>query len=381
MKKVNKIIPFNHLYLTGQEKKYINKTINSYAIQGNGLYTKKCNAWIEKKFNCKKSIFTHSCTNALEMSAILLNIKPGDEVIMPSYTFVSTANAFVLRGAIPVFIDISNSTLNISEDLIEMAITKKTKAIVVVHYAGISCDMDKVKEIAAHYKLKIVEDAAQSFNALYKNKQLGTIGDLGAISFHETKNIISGEGGSLLINKARYINRSEIIRDKGTNRSKFLKGEVDKYTWHDIGSSYLPSELTAAFLYAQLENSSKIIKKRLKLWNQYHNKLSDLEKKDRVVRFKVPEYSRHNAHMYYILISSRFDRQSVIKTFYKKNIFPTFHYIPLHSSPAGKKYGRCFGKLTNTNKISKSILRLPLWANMSNGQQNIIIESLFKILS
>ena len=271
------------------------------------------------------------------MIAIILNIKEGDEVIMPSYTFVSTANSFVLRGAIPVFIDIHPSTLNINEDLIEKAITHKTKAIVAVHYAGVSCDMKKILKIAKKHKLMVIEDAAQSFHSEFEGKQLGTIGDLGAFSFHETKNIMSGEGGSLLINKSKYSKRAEIIRDKGTNRSSFLRGEIDKYTWKDIGSSFLTSELTAAFLYAQLQNSKKVLNKRLKIWNHYHKNLKYFEEKGLLSRFYVPKYNKHNAHMYYIIISKKYNRNKILSFFKKRNVFPTFHYVPLHSSPAGKK--------------------------------------------
>lgn len=321
---------------------------------------------MEQKFGCKKALLTHSCTAALEMAAILLDLQPGDEVIMPSYTFVSTANAFVLRGAIPVFVDIRPDTLNIDEKLIEKAITPKTKAICCVHYAGVACEMDVILDIANRYQLAVVEDAAQALGSFYKEKPLGTIGDIGCFSFHETKNVISGEGGAIFINNDKYIERAEIIREKGTNRSKFFRGQVDKYTWVDIGSSYLPSDLIAAFLFSQLENMDTINKKRMDIWNNYNlffEKYSDLIKCP-----YCPEYCKHNAHMYYLLFEDLKKRTKFIDLMKSNGIGTPFHYIPLHSSPAGKKYCRTIGDMKITDKVSDTLVRLPLFYELDERQ-------------
>ncbi len=314
------------------------------------------------------------------MAALLLNIKPGDEVIMPSYTFVSTANAFVLRGGVPVFIDIREDTLNLDERLIEAAITPRTKAIVPVHYAGVACEMDAIMTIAKKYDVKVVEDAAQGVMAYYKGRALGSIGDIGTYSFHETKNVISGEGGALLVNNPEYAVQAEIIREKGTDRSRFFRGEVDKYTWQDVGSSFLPGELIAAFLWAQLEEAEKITNKRLTTWAHYHEMLYPLEQKGLIRRPIVPVDCQHNAHMYYVLLAPDIDRQKVIRELKNKDIMSVFHYIPLHSSPGGKRYGRGHGDLSMTIQQSERLMRLPLWFDMSVEQQDRVVTTLAALL-
>lgn len=359
------MIPFNKPFTIENEFKYIQDAIDNGILRGDGIYTKKCHQFLESKLGCKKALLTHSCTAALEMSAILLDLEPEDEIIMPSYTFVSTANAFVLRGAKPVFVDIRPDTLNINENLIEQAITPKTKAIVCVHYAGVACEMDKILEIAKKHNLFVIEDAAQALGSFYKGKPLGTIGDLGCFSFHETKNIISGEGGALIINNPNFIERAEIIREKGTNRSQFFRGEIDKYTWVDIGSSFLPSDIVSAFLYSQLENLEIINEKRLSIWNKYDEFFAQYDN-----YIKRPEISlecSHNAHMYYILFENIEIRTKFIEYMKENNINPVFHYIPLHSSPAGQKYGKTFGKLEVTDKVSDTLVRLPLYYTLEDS--------------
>ena len=358
------MIPFNRPYMTGQEHKYIDHAHANRKLAGDGIFTKNCHEWLERNTSAKKVLLTHSCTAALEMAAILADIQPGDEVIMPSYTFVSTANAFVLRGGIPVFVDIRPDTLNIDENLIEAAITPKTKAIVPVHYAGVACEMDTILSIAKKYNLLVIEDAAQGVMSTYKGRALGSIGHMGAYSFHETKNVISGEGGALLINDVRFEKRAEIIREKGTNRSQFFRGQVDKYTWVDIGSSFLPSEIIAAFLWAQLQEANDITQKRLTIWDQYHAELVKYEENGYLRRPIIPAQIQHNAHMYYILLNSLDERMSVIERLKKKQINAVFHYVPLHSSPGGLKYGRKNGGLPFTENLSDRLLRLPLWVGM-----------------
>lgn len=359
------MITFNTPYLTGNELKNIKKAHENAHLAGDGEFTDKCHSWLEKYTGCRKALLTHSCTAALEMSAILANIQPGDEVIMPSYTFVSTANAFVLRGGVPVFVDIRPDTLNIDETLIEAAITPKTKAIVPVHYAGVACEMDTIMGIAQRHNLLVIEDAAQGVMSTYKGRALGSIGHIGCYSFHETKNMISGEGGAILINDERFIERAEIIREKGTNRSKFFRGQVDKYSWVDIGSSFLPGELIAAFLYAQLEKADEITQSRLDTWNYYNEKLIAVEKTTNLTLPIIPVDCHHNAHMFYILLESLQTRTELINHFHEKQISTVFHYVPLHSSPAGKKYGRTHGEMKNTDDLSERILRLPLWVGLS----------------
>lgn len=366
-------IPFNKPYMTGKELWYISQAHHKGMLAGDGEFTKKCHLWLEENTGCQKALLTHSCTAALEMAAILADIRPGDEIIMPSYTFVSTANAFVLRGGVPVFVDIREDTLNLDEKLIEAAITPKTKAIVPVHYAGVGCDMYIIMDIARQHNLLVIEDAAQGLMSNYREKALGTIGHLGAISFHETKNLTSGEGGALLINDERFIERAEIIREKGTNRSKFFRGQVDKYTWVDIGSSYLPGELIAAFLYAQMEEAEVITSRRLEIWAEYHEGLASLEATGKVRRPVIPEHCRHNAHMYYFLVEGLAVRTRLIEHLKKKEILSVFHYVPLHSSPAGMRYGRCGGSLKVTERVSDQIVRLPLFFELKDTER--IIEA------
>lgn len=356
-------VPFNKPYMTGKEIVHIAEAHVNCALAGDGVFTKRCNTWLEEKTGAKKVLLTHSCTAALEMAAILADIQPGDEVIMPSYTFVSTANAFVLRGGVPVFVDIRRDTLNIDETKIEAAITPRTKAIVPVHYAGVACEMDTIMEIARRRGLLVIEDAAQGIMSAYKGRALGSIGHMGAYSFHETKNIISGEGGALLVNDERFIERSEIIREKGTNRSQFFRGQVDKYTWMDVGSSYLPGEVIAAFLWAQMEEAESITKRRLEVWENYHKALAPLENDGILRRPVVPLGCEQNAHMYYILLGSLETRTEFITKLKEKGICTVFHYVPLHSSPAGRKYGRVSGEMTNTEELADRLVRLPLWIN------------------
>lgn len=373
---VTKKIQFNRPYMTGKELSNIAEVNLNDTLAGDGLFTKRCHEWLELKYGCLKALLTHSCTAALEISALLLNIEPGDEIIMPSFTFVSTANAFVLRGAVPVFVDIREDTLNLDEKLVEAAITKRTRAIVPVHYAGVSCEMDTIMALAAKYNLKVVEDAAQGIMASYKGKALGTIGCLGTYSFHETKNVVSGEGGALLVNDPNLTRRAEIIREKGTERSRFLRGEIDKYTWQELGSSYLPGEMTAAFLLAQLEEAEHITNERLKIWSNYHALVEPLEARGLLRRPIIPDECQHNAHMYYILLPPNTDRNKVIAEFKRNNISAVSHYVPLHSSPAGKIYCRKHGDLKITNQQASRLVRLPLWLGLGNDQQKYIVEIL-----
>lgn len=371
-------IPFNKLFLTGNEFASMSAALACNHISGDGQFTKKCHKWLEDQIGCRKALLTHSCTAALEMAAILARIGPGDEVIMPSFTFVSTANAFVLRGGVPVFVDIEIDTLNIDVSKIEEAISEKTKAIVPVHYAGVPCEMDAIRELARRYNLLVIEDAAQAIFSTYHGEPAGTLGAMAALSFHETKNLISGEGGALLMNDEQFISRAEIIREKGTNRSSFFRGEVDKYTWVDVGSSYLPSDLIAAFLWAQMECAREICQRRLRIWNTYHNALSDLEMSGKLRRPIVPAGMGINGHLYYILLPSAEIQTAVLATLNQEGINAVFHYIPLHTSPAGKKYGKHCGCLVNTESASARIVRLPLWASMNDDDMGIVISSLRK---
>ena len=358
------MIPFNRPYMTGQELPLIAEAHANGHLSGDGPFTKRCHAWLEAQTGATRALLTHSCTAALEMSALLLDLQPGDEVIMPSYTFVSTANAFALRGAVPVFVDIRRDTLNLDESLVEAAITHRTRAICVVHYAGVSCEMDALLAIAARHGLAVVEDAAQAILSTYKGRPLGTLGDLGCLSFHETKNIISGEGGALLCRVARFADRAEVIREKGTNRSKFFRGQVDKYTWVDIGSSYLPSEVIAAFLAAQLDEADQIYARRMALWDRYHAWAEAYECQGALRRPIVPEHCTHNAHMYYLLLPSLEARTTFIAALKQRDIGAVFHYIPLHSAPAGRRYGRAHGSLAITEDISARLVRMPLWIGL-----------------
>lgn len=373
------MIPFNWPHMTGKELYYIAESHFNGRLAGDGPFTKRCHAWLEQRTGCDKALLTHSCTAALEMSALLLDIQPGDEVIMPSYTFVSTANAFVLRGAVPVFVDVREDTLNLDERLIEAAITPRTKAIVPVHYAGVACEMDTIMEIARRHGLKVVEDAAQGVMSTYKGRALGSIGDLGAYSFHETKNVISGEGGALLVNDPELTLRAEIIREKGTDRSRFFRGEVDKYTWQEVGSSFLPGELTAAFLWAQLQEAHSITGQRLQAWERYHALLEPLEASGVLRRPIVPADCIHNAHMYYVLLADGGGRQRVLDKLKSNGINAVFHYVPLHSSPAGQRYGRVHGSMQMTDRQSECLIRLPLWVGITPEQQNRVVEQLSEI--
>ena len=338
-------------------------------FSSNGPFVNKCEKWLKNNIKCKEAVLVHSCTAALEMCALLLNVKRGDEIIMPSYTFVSTANAFVLRGAKPVFVDIDQNTCNINPSKIKEVVSKKTKAVVVVHYAGVSCDMDPILKIAKKHRLYVIEDAAQAILSTYKGKPLGSIGDLATLSFHETKNIHCGEGGALLINNSKFIKRSKIIRDKGTNRDLFNQNMLKKYTWVDYGSSYGLSEINAALLYSQLKQAKKIIKKRGNIFNEYHQRLKSLENKKFIKRPSIPKYAKHNSHIYYLIVMNN-QRNKLIKYLKQKKISSIFHYIPLHSSPFGKKNTQTKTKMTNTNKISKNLLRLPIYTGLS--KKNII---------
>ena len=368
-------IPFNKPYMTGKEIGYIAQAHTSGQMAGDGSFTKQCRGWLELRTGCSIALLTHSCTGALEMAAILANIQPGDEVIMPSFTFVSTANAFVLHGGVPVFVDIRQDTLNIDESLIEEAITEKTKAIVPVHYAGIACEMDIIMDIANRHNLLVIEDAAQGVLANYKGRALGSIGHLGCLSFHETKNIISGEGGALLVNAPHLVDRAEVIREKGTNRSRFFRGQVDKYTWVDIGSSYLPGEITAAFLWAQMREADAITAQRVDIWNRYHDAFQSLEKSGRLRRPIVQMYCKHNAHMYYLLLRDLADRTDFIAAMSRNDINCVFHYVPLHSSPAGIRFGRAHGNFYITNLQSERLVRLPIFFALSEGQQARVVDA------
>ena len=370
------MIDFNRPAFTGKEFEYIRDAVERGMLCGDGIYTKKCSAWMEERFHVGHVMLTTSCTHALEMAAFLADIQPGDEVIMPSYTFVSTADAFVLRGARIVFVDIRPDTMNIDEKLIEQAITDKTRAIVPVHYAGVACEMDTIMEIARRHDLKVVEDAAQGVDAYYKGKALGTIGDFGCYSFHETKNYTMGEGGAILFNGDQYLEKAEILREKGTDRSKFFRGQVDKYRWMDYGSSYLPSEMNAAYLYARLEECDKINRKRHQVYDGYHERLEDLEKQGKIQRPVVPEGCVHNAHMYYIKVKDIAVRTRLIAYLRENGIAPAFHYVPLHSSPAGEKFGRFHGKDVYTTKESERLLRLPMFYDLSMDDVDYIAEKI-----
>jgi len=360
-------IPFNKPFIAGKELFYIAQAvIENNHTAGDGPFTKKCQAWLEERLGCRKVLLTHSCTAALEMSAILADIKPGDEIIMPSYTFVSTASSFVLRGGVPVFIDIRPDTLNINENMIQAALTARTRAILPVHYAGISCEMDIIMDIAGRHNLFVIEDAAQGIMSTYKGHPLGSIGHFGACSFHETKNIISGEGGALLINDEKFVERAEIIREKGTNRSKFFRGQVDKYTWVDVGSSYLPSDIIAAFLYAQMENADQIIAKRNLLYTLYMDGLRPLAEKSYIQLPFILNDCCSNGHIFYIITRSLKERTELAQFLKDQGIMAVFHYVPLHNSPAGKLYGRTNGTLDVTERVSDCLLRLPLYYEMKD---------------
>lgn len=366
------MIPFNRPYMTGRELSYIAEAHSKGHLSGDGAFTKRCHAWLEELTGASRALLTHSCTAALEMSALLLDLQPGDEVIVPSFTFVSTASAFALRGAVPVFVDIREDTLNIDERLIEAAITPRTRAICVVHYAGVACEMDAIMDIASRNGLNVVEDAAQAIMSTYKGRPLGTIGDFGTLSFHETKNIISGEGGALLCRDAITGERAEVIREKGTNRSRFFRGQVDKYTWVEVGSSFLPGEITAAFLTAQIEDAVSINNRRLAIWDRYHSWASKHEEAGRLRRPIIPSDCVHNAHMYYLLLPSLEHRTRFIQRMKEQAVQTVFHYIPLHSSPAGLIHCKAPFKLQVTNSVSDCLVRMPVWLGLEEQLDQVM---------
>jgi dTDP-4-amino-4,6-dideoxygalactose transaminase len=369
-------IPFNKPTTVGADLANIADALARGHLSGDGYYTRRCHQWLEARLGSRRALLTHSCTGALEMAALLCNVSPGDEIIMPSYTFVSTANAFALRGAVPVFVDIRADTLNLDERLIEAAITPRTRAIAVVHYAGVACEMDAIMAIAARRNLLVVEDAAQALLSTYKGRPLGAIGHFGAISFHETKNLLSGEGGALLVNDERYIERAEIVREKGTNRSRFLRGEVDKYTWVDLGSSYLPSELTAAFLEAQLAHADEVIARRRAIWAHYYAGLSALAG-SRALALPRCEYTDRepNGHLFYVLTDNLATRTALAAHLKARDMLSVSHYVPLHTSPGGTKLGRAHGSFTVTDDISDRLLRLPLYYSMSDADVDCVIDA------
>ena len=362
---MTRYLPFNRPHLTGREFANISAAVENLHLSGDGPFTRQCQAWLEARVGCASALLTQSCTAALELAALLLDLRPGDEVIMPSFTFVSTANAFVLRGATPIFVDVRADTLNVDETLIEQAISPATRAIVAVHYAGVPCEMDVIDGLAATRGLALIEDAAQALGSRYRDRAAGSFGNLAAVSFHETKNIVSGEGGALLVNDDRFGQRAEIMREKGTNRSRFLRGEVDKYTWVDIGSSFLPSELTAAFLYAQMQAADEITAHRRAIWSWYYERFEALDRREAVRRPTVPPGCEHNAHMFYLLVPSLETRTRVLSYLNANGVNAVFHYVPLHSSAAGQRYGRVAGSMCNTDAASDRLMRLPLWVGMN----------------
>ena len=369
------MIPFNKPAYTGNEQKYILESIKSSKVSGDGVFTKRCQEWFEDKLECQKALLVTSCTHALEMCAILIDTKEGDEIIMPSYTFVSTANAFVLRGATIVFVDIRPDTMNIDETLIEQAITDKTKAIVPVHYAGVACEMDSIMEIANRYNIFVIEDSAQGMMSSYKGKALGTIGHFGTFSFHETKNYTSaGEGGLLIINDEQFIERADIIREKGTNRSAFFRGMVDKYSWVDVGSSYLMNDVSASYLWGQLEDADKINEDRLRSWNRYYSGFYHLQEKGIIEIAKIPNECKHNAHLFFIKVKDLNQRIEILEYLMQNKINTVFHYVPLHSAPAGLKFGRFDGEDRYTTKESERLIRLPMYYGLKQESLDKIIE-------
>ena len=374
-------ISFNRPFIAGNELDYIKEAVESRHISGDGIFTKRCQQFMEEKFSAGKTLLVNSCTAALEMAAILCDLKKGDEVILPSYTFVSTANAFYTRGVKPVFVDIDSQTLNIDTERIDEAVTDKTRAIVPVHYAGVSCDMEKIMQIAEKYNLYVIEDAAQGVNAQYKERFLGTIGDIGTYSFHETKNYICGEGGAIVLNNNKFIERAEIIREKGTDRSKFFRGEIGKYTWVDVGSSYLPSDILAAYLYAQLENIDKITYSRNKAYNLYKEELSELESTGKVRLPYIPEYASANSQIFYLILPTNDKRNEFIDYMKEQQIQCVFHYLPLHTSPIGKKFGYNIGDLPVTEYISECLVRLPLYYEISEEDQRRVIKNIYNFFS
>jgi dTDP-4-amino-4,6-dideoxygalactose transaminase len=373
-------IPFNRPFITGDEFGYIREAIANLHLSGNGPFGRRCAGWLEERTGTPRALMTHSCTAALEMTALLARVRPGDEVIMPSFTFVTTATAFALSGATPVFVDIRPDTLNLDERLVEEAITPATRAIVAVHYAGVGCEMDALREIADRHELLLVEDAAQALGATYRGRPLGTLGDLGALSFHETKNVTSGEGGALLVNDPELAAAAEVIQEKGTNRSAFFRGQVDKYTWVDMGSSYVLSDIAAAFLWAQLEHMDEITAQRRAVWSAYHERFEELEQRDVARRPVVPAHCEHNAHLYYLLLRDEAERTRLMGLLGERGIASVFHYVPLHSSPAGSRIGRAAGPLVHTDDASDRLLRLPLWAGMGEAEIEAVTSSVYDAL-
>jgi dTDP-4-amino-4,6-dideoxygalactose transaminase len=371
------MLPFNRPAVTGREWVYIREAMSGGKLSGDGPFTKRCTEWLERNARSRKALLTPSCTHALELSALLADIRPGDEVILPSFTFVSTANAFALRGARLVFVDIRPDTMNLDEKLIERAITSRTRAIVPVHYAGVACEMDAIMDLAEKYGLWVVEDAAQGVMSTYKGRALGSIGHMGAYSFHETKNYTCGEGGAILLNDERFVARSEIVREKGTNRSRFFRGEVDKYTWVDIGSSYLPSELSAAYLYAQLEHASVIYRDRMANWNRYAAGLRPLEQAGRIELPAVPLHCRHNAHIFYVKTKDLEERTKLQLYLKERGITASFHYVPLHGTDAGRKYGTFHGEDRYTTRESDRLLRLPLFYGLTEEEVSRVVEGIY----
>lgn len=374
------MIPFTKTSITDVEKNYMSEALANNKICGDGKFTKKCNEWFKENCDINNFLLTTSGTHSLEMAALLAGIKEGDEVLVPSYTFVSTADAILLRGATPVFVDMDKRTFNMDVNLIEEKITPRTKAIFPVHYAGVACDMDKVLEIAKKHNLIVVEDAAQGVLAYYKNRPLGTIGDYGCYSFHETKNYVMGEGGAIIVKDDKKFQEAEIIREKGTNRSQFIRGDVDKYTWHEVGSSYLPSDILAAILYGQLTRAEEIMTKRMKVWNTYNEQLEELEKQGKLIRPYIPEYAQHNAHMYYIILPTEEIRNDLMDKLKANGVGATFHYIPLHTSPMGKKLGYKAGDLPVTEEYAGRLLRLPLFADMTEEENAHVCKLIKDIL-
>lgn len=369
-------IPFNKPNPVGDELANIGDALARGHLSGDGFYTKRCHQWLEQRLGCKRALLTHSCTGALDMAAILCDLKPGDEVIMPSYTFVSTANAFAMRGAVPVFVDVRADTINIDERLIEGAITPRTRAIAVVHYAGLACEMDAIMAIAARHKLLVIEDAAQALLSTYKGRPLGTIGHFGCFSFHETKNVLSGEGGALIINDERFVERAEIVREKGTNRSRFLRGEVDKYTWVDLGSSYLPSELIAAFLDAQLAHAEAVIARRRAICARYRAGLAELAASEAIeIPDEAPADRVANGHIFYVLADSLDTRVALAADLKEHQVHSVSHYVPLHSSPGGRKFARAHGSFKVTDDVSDRLLRLPIYFGITDGQIDAVIDA------
>ena len=374
-------VPFNRPYATGAEFDYIREAIENSHISGNGPFTRRCAELLEHQLGSQRVLLTHSCTGALEMAVLLAEVGPGDEVVVPSFAFPSLPNAIAIRGGVPVFVDIREDTLNLDERLVEPAITSRTRAVAPIDYAGVGAEMDAFVELARANELVVIEDAAQGYGASYRDRPLGSQADLACLSFHETKNVMCGEGGALLVNRPDWVERAEIIQEKGTNRSKFFRGQVDKYTWVDVGSSYVVSDLNAAFLWAQLEQGQAITETRLEIWGRYHEAFEELESTGALRRPVVPEHCTHNAHMYYVLLDSSIDRDAFIASLAAADVNAVFHYVPLHSSPAGRRYGRVHGDLEVTDRVSEQLVRLPLWVGMGDGEIDRVVAGVQRSLA